>query len=135
MAAEGDRMTRILITGWPRAGKTTLSTELETELGIAVRHTDDLIGSLDWSAASAEVALWLAEPGPWIIEGVSIARALRKYREAHPGEPPPCERLICLRSPYVVLTGRQEGMGRGVDTVMRELEPWLVAHGLDVEQL
>lgn len=128
-------MTRILITGWPRAGKTTMSHELDEIHRLLARHTDDLIGKLDWSAASAEVAKWLEEPGPWIIEGVSVARALRKYHEAHPGEPPPCDRLIYLRTPHVELNTRQAGMGKGVDSVMAELEPWFMEHGLEVERL
>ncbi len=130
-------MTRILITGWPRTGKTTLSADLQNDLPepCPVRHTDDLIGQLNWSAASSEVAKWLEEEGDWIIEGVSVARALRKYHEAHPDEPPPCERLIYLRTPHVELTARQAGMGKGVDCVMAELEPWFLEHGLEVERL
>lgn len=140
-------MTRILITGWPRTGKTTFSTNIpcphlgNPHLGdcacseVPIRHTDDLIGKLDWSAASAEVAKWMEDPGDWIIEGVSVARALRKYHEAHPGEPPPCYRLIYLRTPHVELNTRQAGMGKGVDSVMAELEPWFVEHGLEVERL
>lgn len=128
-------MTRILITGWPRTGKTTLSAELGELHRVLARHTDDLIGRLDWSAASAEVAKWLEEPGPWIIEGVSVARVLRKYRDAHPDEPPPCERLIYLRTPHVELNARQAGMGKGVDSVISELEPWFAEHGLEVERL
>lgn len=126
---------RILIAGWPRAGKTTLSGILESELGITARHTDDLIGQFNWSEASAEVALWMAEPGDCIIEGVSVARGLRKYRDAHPGEPPPCERLIYLSTPHVELTTRQASMGNGCDSVMAELEPWFMEHGLEVERL
>lgn len=128
-------MTRILITGWPRAGKTTLAeTFVRRGGGYFVRHTDDLIGRLDWSAASAEVAKWLEEPGDWVIEGVSVARALRKYRDAHPGEPLSCDRLIYLRTPHVELNARQAGMGKGVDSVMSELEPWFMEHGLEVER-
>ena len=130
-------MTRILITGWPRAGKTTLSLSgnFDAHPNTALRHTDDLIGHLDWSAASAEVAKWLEEPGPWVIEGVSVARALRKWHEAHPHESPPCDRLIYLRTPHVELNARQAGMGKGVDSVMAELEPWFLEHGLEVERL
>jgi adenylate kinase family enzyme len=128
-------MTRILITGWPRAGKTTLAETFVRRGGdYFVRHTDDLIGRLDWSAASAEVAKWMEEPDGFIIEGVSVARALRKYRDAHPGEPPPCDRLIYLRTPHVELNARQAGMGKGVDSVMAELEPWFLEHGLEVER-
>ena len=43
---------------------------------------DDLIDTHEWSAASAEVARWLDDEGPWIIEGVAMSRALRKWRRS-----------------------------------------------------
>jgi hypothetical protein len=98
-----------------------------------VRHTDYLIGKLDWSDASAEVARWLDEPGPWIIEGVAVSRALRKWREAHPGALPPVDRVIYLAKPLLALTSRQEAMAKGVRTVHDEIEGWLAEHGVPTE--
>jgi len=65
---------RILVAGGPRTGKTSFAEELGKGLNLGVRHTDDLIGAYAWSAASSEVATWLEEPGPWIIEGVARRR-------------------------------------------------------------
>src|SRR5688572_24955373 len=90
---------RIVIGGWPRTGKTTLANQLAARLRIPVMHTDDLIGKVQISEASGVVAEWLSKPGPWIIEGVTTTRGLRKWREYDvrdavtqmrmPG-PPPC---------------------------------------------
>jgi hypothetical protein len=118
---------RIAIAGWPRAGKTTLAeTFVRRGGGYVVRHTDDLIGQLGWSEASAEVAHWFDEPGPFIIEGVAVLRALRKWRAAHPGEPPPIDRLYYLpRGQFCELARGQESMGKGCDMVLDELREWL----------
>lgn len=142
---------RIVILGGPKTGKTTLANHLalggtftdgRTGPGRtrgpgakAVRHTDDLI-HLGWSEASQHVAdEWLNAPGPWIIEGVAVARALRKWRDAHPGEPPPVDRVIRLTVPHVALTPGQRTMTRGEETVWREVEQWLLsADGIAVEE-
>lgn len=133
-------MTRICITGGPRTGKTTLALSMRLDIyPCDVRHTDDLIeqmkhlGKDAWSAASAEVVNWLSEPGPWIIEGVAVSRALRKWHEAHPGEPPPCDRIIYLQTPHETLTPGQRSMAKGVETVHREVELWLAEHGMETE--
>lgn len=116
---------RIAIAGWPRAGKTTLAEAFERRGGYVVRHTDDLI-DMGWSEASAEVARWFDEPGPFIIEGVAVLRALRKWKAAHPGEPPPIDRLYYLpRGEFCHLARGQESMGKGCDTVLDELREWL----------
>ena len=79
-------MTRVVIAGGPRTGKTTHANKLGAESGARVRHTDDLIGRLEWSAASQEVSQWFDEPGPWIVEGVAVPRAVRKWLAAHPSK-------------------------------------------------
>ena len=125
---------RLAIVGWPRAGKTTLALARARELSCVARHTDDLIGRLDWSAASEEVARWFDEPGPWLIEGVAVPRALRKWRLAHPGESPPVDTLIYLpRGRFCDLSPGQAAMGKGCDTVLAELADWLsgVLHVLE----
>jgi hypothetical protein len=115
---------RIAITGWPKTGKSTLAAKMG-----GGRSTDDTIEmGLDWSAGSAEVATWFDKPGPWIIEGVAIPRALRKWKEAHPGERPPIDKLIVLSTPHVPLNTGQTGMGKGIDKVLAEIMPWLKDH-------
>lgn len=142
-------MTRIAITGGPRTGKTTLADQMWNgvcvEAGIAdprkrglgieiVRHTDDLIVDYDWSEASLEASKWMDEPGPWIIEGVTVSRALRKWRDNHPDQPPPVDRVIYLVGPKVPLeTPGQERMTKGVRKVHDEIEGWLNQHGVKTE--
>lgn len=125
-------MSRIIICGGPRTGKTTLAEAMHArELtshppGPSIRHTDDLIATHDWSAASQHTAdEWLNEPGPWIIEGVAMARALRKWREAHPYGEAPVDRVIRLVTPLVAVTKGQETMAKGEERVWSEIEGWL----------
>lgn len=118
-------MTRICITGGPKTGKTTMANRMSLGATPDVRHTDDLIASHDWSAASLEASKWFDEPGPWIIEGVAVSRALRKWRDAHPGEPPPVDRVIRLTKPHVELLKGQATMAKGEATVWAEIEDWL----------
>lgn len=131
-------MTRIVITGGPKTGKTTLAMTMpqpHDETGpCIVRHTDDLI-PLGWSEASQAAALWFDAPGPWIIEGVAVSRALRKWRDQHPGEPPPVDRVIMLTQPHQPLTPGQQSMTKGVDKVHDEIVGWLESNGVRVEYI
>ncbi len=122
--------SRILIAGGPRVGKSTLARQLGAERGCLVRSTDELLG-LGWSEASLAASRWFDEPGPWIVEGVAIPRALRKWFAAHP-EGRPCDLLLWSESPRVALTTGQRSMATGCATVLREVLPELVRRGIDV---
>lgn len=112
--------TRILIAGGPRTGKTTKANELGAQFSIPVRHTDDLIATHDWSAASAEVATWMSEVGAWIIEGVAVGRALRKWYAANP-EGDPFTEVYYLTGAFEPLSKGQTSMAKGCDTVWAEV--------------
>lgn len=141
-------MTRIVILGGPKTGKTTLAQHLvRTEpvhhlvWGVNARSTDDLIAELAhlgkdaWSEASLLIAArWFKEPGPWIIEGVAVTRALRKWRAAHDRRVlPPVDRVIRLTTPHVALVKGQAAMAKGEKTVWDEVEPWLRQHGVSIQ--
>lgn len=111
---------RIAIIGWPGTGKTSLANAMG-----GGRSTDDLIGTLGWSEASEAVSRWFDEPGPWIIEGVAVPRALRKWRARNPGSPPPVDKIINLTVRFRDLSNAAIGMGKGIDKVMAELWPWI----------
>jgi hypothetical protein len=131
---------RILITGSPKAGKTNFSELLGRELGCAPRHTDetmalfpDLPPSERWSAQSLEVANWFDAPGPWIVEGVVIPRALRKWLKAHPAPEKPCDAVLFLERPAQELSKGQETMRKGIATVWGEIRAELEARGVVIE--
>lgn len=123
---------RVIFAGGPRTGKTTRADALAAELGLTARHTDDLIRQFDWSGVSAEVALWFEEPGPWIIEGVAAARALRKWLAAHP-EGKPADVIFICEEPLEALNTRQLGMAKGCDTVWNEIAGELIARGVSID--
>lgn len=116
---------RIAIAGWPRAGKSTFAEDLAKRHKLEVKHTDDLIGKFEWSELSEEVSRWFDEPGDWIIEGMAVPRALRKWRERNPGAEPPIDMIFVLREPFEELSPRQAAMGKQNDTVLTEIKDWI----------
>jgi broad-specificity NMP kinase len=136
-------MTRIVICGGPRTGKTTLANEMfsgaapgfeSAGLIASVRYTDDLIGKLEWGEDSAEVARWFDSLGPWIIEGVTTVRALRKWHANHYGERPPVDCVILLTTPYEPLSKGQATMAKSIENMFRDIEPWLREHSVEIEE-
>lgn len=126
-------MKRIVIVGGPRTGKTTLAARIAA--GAEVRHTDDLIADHDWSGASEAAAKWFGGPDPVVVEGVATARALRKWMAANPGDAKPCDQVFVTVTTKVETTSRQDAMGKGVATVLREIEPELLRRGVRVERV
>jgi len=121
-------MSRILITGGPKTGKTTMAKRLGA--GSRVLHTDDLI-HLGWSEASEEVATWMGKYGPFIIEGVAVPRALRKWFAANrTGKP--ADKVIFLGKPWQELSPGQLAMTKGLVTVWKEVVGELVARGVEL---
>ena len=128
---------RIIIIGGPKVGKSTLARQLAQNMSCIVRCTDpvSLGGDADdrldlpqkerWSAISEDVSYWFDVPGPWIIEGVTAVRALRKWHTRNPEDPPPCEKIIVLTVAKQPRSGRQSGLATGVHTVLTELAAWL----------
>ncbi len=122
-----------MIIGPPKAGKTTLGLALSAELGVPILHTDDLIGRLEWSAASEHIAnVWLAEPGPWIIEGVAVVRGLRKWLGANPSGKP-CDLIIEMATPRIELSSRQAGMAKACLGIWTEIRQDLYARSVAIE--
>lgn len=121
---------RIAIAGGPLSGKSYLAQRLE-QIGIPVSHTDILIETHKWGDDSAEVAQWMLERGPWVIEGVTVARALRKFMERFPDRKP-CDLVVWTNSPVVKRSKGQEAMAKGVDTVFTGIRPVLVARNVQI---
>jgi len=125
------RSGRVVLTGGPRTGKTHLAKSRVSD-GFRVRHTDSLVGVHEWSQASAEVAKWLGEPGPWIVEGVTAVRALRKWMAANPDEKP-ADVVAWLHRPLETRSKGQESMAKGCETIWSEVWPELVRRGVEVQ--
>ena len=107
---------RIAIAGYPRSGKTTLAQEMAEKDGVkVVRHTDDVM-EMGWSESSEHASTWFDAEGPWIIEGVAVPRALRKWLARNP-EGKPCEMVAFQRFAHEELTQGQKTMAKGCDTV------------------
>lgn len=125
---------KLVLTGVPRAGKTTLAGQLERDLGLPVRHTDDL-ASLPWSEASERVVEWMAEPGPWLIEGVAAVRALRKFLSLRSGLP--CTEVYWMPEPHpgVPVTPGQQALAKGTRTIWTEIETKLRKRGVRISTL
>jgi hypothetical protein len=114
---------RTAIAGVPRAGKSTLADKMG-----GGHSTDELI-DLGWSEASLEASYWFDEPGPWVVEGMAVPRALRKWLGRNPTGKP-CDRLIWLGDPYEKQVPGQAAMGVGAVTVMREIMPEMRRRGV-----
>ncbi len=114
----------LLITGAPKAGKTTFA----KTFGDNVLHTDDLI-HLEWSEGSAAVAEWISKPGPWVIEGITIPRALRKYFDLFP-DTKPTDELYWLGTPYVPLARGQQQLATANQNIFNQLLPKLLQTGV-----
>ncbi len=132
---------RIFVMGWPGTGKTTMSRKLCAQHGlkhlsvdIEVDHATKNPGpaieyipqNLGWSEGSQyAVDHWLGKLDGVVIEGNAIPRVLRKWRAANPDQPPPVDRIIWLTTRRRDLTGGQAVMGKGHDTVLQEILPWV----------
>ena len=123
---------RVAIAGGPCCGKSTLAERMRGRVDAPeVQHTDDLVDVLQWSEASAEVATWFTADGPFIVEGVAVSRALRKWLAANPTGKP-CDVLYHLTNPFLARTPGQKTMAKGEDTVWDEIAPELRARGVEL---
>lgn len=109
---------RVLVAGGPRVGKSTLAELAAAKLGVPAEHTDDTI-DLGWSNASAEVKGWLDRPR-YVVEGVALPRALRKWLAEHP-EGKPCDTLYWSNRAKAARTPGQAAMAKGCETVWTQI--------------
>jgi hypothetical protein len=126
-------MLRFLIAGGPRVGKTTLSQCLAGGLGIQPRKTDELIGTYDFAEAHPHVAAWFDVPGPWVIEGVTVPRALRHWLATH-ADGVPCDQVFWSDFQKAERTPAQQNMAKGCRTVWMQVEDELRRRGVNVQR-
>lgn len=122
---------RILITAGPKCGKTTFAEELSNGGDPPVLHGDDLIGKKEWSEASEEISRWFDHEGDFIIEGVQVARALRKWFARNPVGIP-ADAIYHSDTPFVELNKGQAAMLKDHETVWNEIQPEIAERGLPI---
>ncbi len=137
----------ILIIGWPGSGKTTLAKKFAAKYGLEHLSTDPqrfcfsgergIPDELDWSGGSQWVSdHYLGKPIKAVLEGCALPRSLRKWMKANPGKPVPCERLIHLTANHLgAMKQGQISQGKGIDSVLAELWPWMARKVERVAQL
>ena len=117
---------RILITGGPSTGKTTLGAEFA-----AIARSTDEVRDLDWDEGSEAVCGWLFDAeGDFVIEGCIVPRALRKFLEE--SDEKPCDLIIWLSNPKKEQTDEQKTMTKGMQTVMAGIFNELLGRGVDI---
>ena len=93
---------RIAIVGGPKVGKTTLGACV---IDRRVLHTDEFM-TKDWGDQPQLILEALADEDRFVVEGVQVARALRKGLEV--------DVVIVLTVPRAERTPRQAGLGKAV---------------------
>ena len=124
---------RICIAGGPQVGKTTLARELGMSLGVPLRHCDDLLLGLHWHTQSDIVREWVEADSPFVIEGVPVIRALRKWLRSHP-EGKPCDTLYWRFAARQTRPEGQERLAKGCLSVFTEIEPELRRRGVEIRE-
>jgi hypothetical protein len=110
---------RVVITGVPRSGKTTLA------LALAKPTLPVLYG---------DGKDWLNAPGPWIIEGDTIPTTLRSWLMAN-GNGKPCDRVFWLAEPKVTLSAAERASQQDLEALWREVGGLLRQRGVTIEEV
>ena len=119
---------RVAITGAPNTGKTTLADALHIKTSFRVIHTDEHIED-EWSVQSQKVVAQMEDAGPWIVEGCTVPRAIRKWGNV---ERLPCTHLFYMTTPRQELTKRQLAHAKGIERMMNGIVRVLQDRGVCV---
>lgn len=106
--------SRILITGWPRSGKTSFADKMFN--GHVIYHTDKLIPTHNDEQMSRVVCEWLKRSGPWVVEGIAVVSGLKLFCDECGGKP--CDTLYWFYAPLVPLTKGQLNQGKRLTVAM-----------------
>lgn len=128
-----------VIIGEPRCGKSTLATKLAKRTGLplvstgkrAVLATDDFMG-VPWEQVPERIIPLLEESDELILEGCQAARVLRRWFKANPENALRVREVYFLDRPFVQRSSGQNAMGKGIQTVWREVRPYLIHAGVPI---
>lgn len=115
---------RIVITGSPLSGKTTLANVFVKIFGLPLLQTDS-VKHMEWSESSEHVSHWFNDPRDGVIEGVTVPRALRKWQKRNPDQPPPFDWFIILPHPRQFLGSAQETMRKQIIGLAETQKEWI----------
>lgn len=131
---------KIVITGGPLTGKTTLA-ELMRGEGSRVRamYSTDIFKHMSWSDQSLEVARMFSDKelgvppdvDDWIVEGTAAVRGLRKWMSLK-SRGRPCDVVVYLTQQFGEPNSGHRSMKKGCDTIFSEITPNLLARGVRV---
>lgn len=121
----GAASLRLLITGGPRTGKTTLANSMSQ----SVIHTDDFKGS--WEARLIQTMHYFNLDNIYTIEGVTIPAALELWLKIHQDKP--TDKIIFLTNPRIQLSTRQMSMKRGIETIYSRIREELRQRHVELE--
>lgn len=99
---------RLVITGAPRTGKTSLTLQVTDR---PVIHTDDWL-TLPWRNVPEPVKVEAEKHASFVVEGVRAPDVLRHGLEV--------DAVLYLKTPKVEQTPEQINMGKGIDTVLAQ---------------
>jgi hypothetical protein len=97
---------RIALTGGPQVGKTTLASSVNDR---PIYHSDDF-KQYSWDEVPYRMIEAVAKVPRFLIEGVMVARALRKGLAA--------DCLVVLHEPCVERNRGQVAMSKGINTIL-----------------
>jgi hypothetical protein len=125
--------SRILIAGGPRTGKSALASKFCKQFGGTLLRTERLLSqSFTWAELAMAAQVWLHRPGPWVMEGLTVPRVIRRwYREND--APIPCDEIYWLGIvPNMALEDGQVPVAKAVRTVWLECVPRLLDDGVAI---
>lgn len=99
---------KIGIAGAPRTGKTTLSKKATNRPVVGT----DAYMDMDWADIPHRMIEDVADKQTFLIEGVQVARALRKGM--------PVDAVVYLDQPMVEQSRGQARMGKAIKTIIRD---------------
>lgn len=104
-----EKYDRIALAGGPQVGKTTLA---KTVTDRPVFHSDDF-KRYDWAAVPHKMIELMSAEDRFLVEGVMVARALRKGLEV--------DLVVVLHEPMVPRLKGQVAMEKGILTILDSL--------------